>query len=861
MITSFKSLGQSGGGGGGYVLPTATANRLGGVKIGEGINVENDGTISVSGVDVEQNFVIIQPNEDVEKENGKLYAQMVEGETEEEWADGSNDLYLKNNGAMATFFPSDSSNYEFNPFFSFGNKRYIDVFVNSNNGLSVNYYDNGNNYVIQNEPLNVNEVNTFELPSRTFVGTASESIDFSGCSLDVYIADYGDGNVSGFVGLRPNETVIAYSFGADYTKKVDYETVLQRMFVRLREWTYNTNISDQSCYTIGYNGNVLSKLYVYDGKGDDIVTLEKNGAPKLFSQNAFSSYEINQGDVFAWGDIHTYPRCQIEDNNMDTLSVGGYAIGNEEKLYVWSEMADDKLVLQYGDYYGYKLYIYGGQDQHFRFETYLGDNMVDNGDIYQGETGTTEFTNEGVIFNLNFEGECLEITISTPQVVPFTVFYNQEHKEMFLNEGPLMGKESGERAALDSWDDSSYGNNNRHIVFLYYGELPQNEILFKVHHNQWNNDTYWSWDGEKLCSWNDENMSDRNTANDMAINSFNYNTFYMWNFTEGVLSIASRELVDIWGLYGDWYEYNEMTYEPIDWQNKVNNIKSFALPLAYGKINGVAFLGAGDIDLNGVPNGGSVGQVLKKANDGFAWSDLTKDLQVVDSLPPFADEGSVAIVNGGISYTPSNAFLAMNTTDPNGKNNFDNNTEISHIGNGNYIYFDCNGELTTSTAKTFLFRIAMRTNENDDWNASNLAYINVYREYDSVSTEHFYSWEMPPFDYYDDQGNDFTYSDSGTVDSSTTANTTSYLPLWRWWDGTYGYKFYFEYDNVADTLKTYLYHSSIDPIQGENYGDVNWECRNHTKEFCEFDTDPALSDVYVFKGGVWYKLGDLTSNI
>lgn len=51
MITSFKSLGQSGGGGGGYVLPTATPTTLGGVKIGDGINVDSAGTISVSGGD------------------------------------------------------------------------------------------------------------------------------------------------------------------------------------------------------------------------------------------------------------------------------------------------------------------------------------------------------------------------------------------------------------------------------------------------------------------------------------------------------------------------------------------------------------------------------------------------------------------------------------------------------------------------------------------------------------------------------------------------------------------------------------------------------------------------------------------
>ena len=39
----------SSGGGGGYTLPTATASRLGGVKIGSGVSVEDDGTISVSG--------------------------------------------------------------------------------------------------------------------------------------------------------------------------------------------------------------------------------------------------------------------------------------------------------------------------------------------------------------------------------------------------------------------------------------------------------------------------------------------------------------------------------------------------------------------------------------------------------------------------------------------------------------------------------------------------------------------------------------------------------------------------------------------------------------------------------------------
>lgn len=37
------------GGGGGYVLPTATANRLGGIKVGSGLTVQSDGTLSAEG--------------------------------------------------------------------------------------------------------------------------------------------------------------------------------------------------------------------------------------------------------------------------------------------------------------------------------------------------------------------------------------------------------------------------------------------------------------------------------------------------------------------------------------------------------------------------------------------------------------------------------------------------------------------------------------------------------------------------------------------------------------------------------------------------------------------------------------------
>lgn len=46
MIINFNNIGNTGGGGGGYVLPTATANRLGGIKVGSGLTITNAGVLS-----------------------------------------------------------------------------------------------------------------------------------------------------------------------------------------------------------------------------------------------------------------------------------------------------------------------------------------------------------------------------------------------------------------------------------------------------------------------------------------------------------------------------------------------------------------------------------------------------------------------------------------------------------------------------------------------------------------------------------------------------------------------------------------------------------------------------------------------
>ena len=52
-------IGGSGGGGGSYTLPTATESRLGGVKIGDNVDVTEDGTISVDLTEIDSQVTTV----------------------------------------------------------------------------------------------------------------------------------------------------------------------------------------------------------------------------------------------------------------------------------------------------------------------------------------------------------------------------------------------------------------------------------------------------------------------------------------------------------------------------------------------------------------------------------------------------------------------------------------------------------------------------------------------------------------------------------------------------------------------------------------------------------------------------------
>lgn len=77
--------GGNGGGGGSYVLPAATSSSLGGVKIGEGISVQNDGTISVSGGSSQQNYVVVNSLNEITAPFEGLKVYVRSGSTSEVW--------------------------------------------------------------------------------------------------------------------------------------------------------------------------------------------------------------------------------------------------------------------------------------------------------------------------------------------------------------------------------------------------------------------------------------------------------------------------------------------------------------------------------------------------------------------------------------------------------------------------------------------------------------------------------------------------------------------------------------------------------------------------------------------------------
>lgn len=94
---------QGNGGGGGYVLPTATDSRLGGVKIGSGISVDSGGTISAEGGAAQYDLDAMTQAERAE------FVAMCENLTDEE----RRLLFVYRDGVICTFDHTEGSGNSF----------------------------------------------------------------------------------------------------------------------------------------------------------------------------------------------------------------------------------------------------------------------------------------------------------------------------------------------------------------------------------------------------------------------------------------------------------------------------------------------------------------------------------------------------------------------------------------------------------------------------------------------------------------------------------------------------------------------------------------------------------------------------
>lgn len=757
MIIDFSNLG-GGGGGGSYTLPTATSNRLGGVKIGDGISVQNDGTISVN----DEDFVLWQ-----EQETGNM-AIMSDGMLE-----------------ISSIGEDDNENPTYNSIVLSSEDNSIYHYVKEMDPETGDYSEDAKRILTEDD-----------LAVATTATTGLVKIG-SGITVD------SAGTIS----------VSSQGGGGD-------ATVLQ---------------SVSGLPSAATNGDVMSLAGEKESLGVGNVYVDQNNDGNW--RQAF--WDMGQEYIMEPDGIVKFER------------------GNAEPVY---EYPDGQLILM--------LYI---NEYDYNFWVYLtsGDTYnVSFVDISQTEelslTGSTSHTftfgdgdEHSVEFYLDEDNNLYATTDVTYRVIRAAVsnYSKMYDSSLWVYSDNTDGEDS--MVCIKEFRPTSDGMY-KNIVIAYYGELPTNEILFQMDHTSyWGGQYSYLWLADDGYFWiaNNTGMTDGERMFTFG-ETKDYSSYYRITASEGLISIAVRELGQLmFSTYGDWYKFNGGHFQPTGWNEKCKNLVQYAYkyPFANITINGNTVKFAGESDLPSIvgPNSwGQIGQVLTSKGNGQTpvWSALQPEIQVVDSLPVVAKDGSVVIVNTGASYTASTAFTSFASTNYSDRNNFSDDIEIGWYEDGNNCIYFGNGNLT-STAKTFLYRIAMRTSGDGDWNTSQLAYINVFREYDSVGQTHFYSWDMPEFS---------GYSTSGVIDSNTTSADTEYLPIWT---NEYGYKFHFEL--FEGGLAMWMRNSDVDSGdpdsswgEGESYGDVPFTCRNHTTEFYNgIDTEGKESEFYTFKGGVWYKLG------
>lgn len=282
MIINFSNLG---GGGSPSSLPIATTASTGVVKIGEGINVDSAGTISVDVPEVEQDYKIVSAITDYKV--GNMFAIVTntgstsfDGNPQYTEACGKN-VYIK--GQIA----DTSAKYVFNPYIYIkGSNSYIDIFIqkevsDDHPTLIINY----KNTTVISETITGNTLNT-SLPEGTGV--------FSGLSgVAVTAALEEDNYVSvQFIGDGIENCTIPRDF-ANYNTNIQNVHTEMEQIKKLNGIEYmEDNVWSSNVYMI--EGN----QYIERLTGSDNMHKKLRVAGMAAKTNFNNS--LNEGDVMAY---------------------------------------------------------------------------------------------------------------------------------------------------------------------------------------------------------------------------------------------------------------------------------------------------------------------------------------------------------------------------------------------------------------------------------------------------------------------------------------------------------------------------------------------------------------------------------
>jgi len=527
MIIDFSNI-NGGGGGGGYVLPTATDTRLGGVKIGDGIDVDSAGTISVSGSDVANYAMALKNiqeddgnNYNIVNESGWLYyvedskdnesedifvkvkytAEYVnidmdiDGQTDTDIIeigdlfkvsiDSEGNLFYVNENEEAVYYDSEVSEYQYGDF----------TFIWSNDGKYIGFSQQSNwvEVIVYTQNFEILRC----VGKEIFIANEDQlGLVKVGDGLDV--AEDGTISVTGGTGggvevvdeLPLGDEVILYFTDNDGSSQCDFE---------IKNYDYST---EQDTYWVHFHSSTNGDLYVYiDVEGNvDIDTEDWTGTvPELdglttaytltFSSSA--DYDTSENLL---GNIRTNKRPE------------GYEDGATVLL---DELIPEKIIDITGTGNGSADCVMTaiGLTNKTRFITF--NFYLTNVDVYIDQDNTLElydsFTQASETFAVGTSGETYTMN-GQPQTNVLTLYVTESGATIKFqgstnrsNAISPIHQHSEERQVLYTWSDGdeltadidyTTSTDAPWCVRWKYTELPKDDITLLVCKYKYGNDYY-----------------------------------------------------------------------------------------------------------------------------------------------------------------------------------------------------------------------------------------------------------------------------------------------------------------------------------------------------------------------------------